>query len=70
MGLSVDVRDSFGFRNLSVQYFVDRASGEAIFKIAIGHFKGFKYWALLNVIKKTSSYKNVKEFEKQFEVDK
>ncbi|MBL0384814.1 MULTISPECIES: hypothetical protein [Staphylococcus] len=70
LGLSVDVRDSFGFRNLSVQYFVDRASGEAIFKIAIGHFKGFKYWALLNVIKKTSSYKNVKEFEKQFEVDK
>lgn len=66
----MDVRDSFGFRNLSVQYFVDRSSGESIFKIAIGHLKGIKYWILLDLIKKTDTYINIENFKKQFEVHK
>lgn len=70
ISLTVDVRDSFGFRNLSVQYFVDRSSGESIFKIAIGHLKGIKYWILLDLIKKTDTYINIENFKKQFEVHK
>ncbi|EGQ2917573.1 hypothetical protein EEJ55_09070, partial [Staphylococcus pseudintermedius] len=48
---------SFGFRNISAQYFKDANSGLCVFKIAIGHLKGAKYYFLLDSFKKTNNLK-------------
>ncbi|EII2422700.1 hypothetical protein LG161_002383 [Staphylococcus pseudintermedius] len=63
--LNLDVRDSFGFRNISAQYFKDANSGLCVFKIAIGHLKGAKYYLLLDSFKKTNNLKK-NDFVKKY----
>lgn len=62
--VSLDIRDSFGFLNISCQYFIDRIHDKATFKIACGHLKGFKYFLLQKAIIKTNAYNSIEEFKK------
>lgn len=60
--LSIDIRDSFGFLNISCQYFIDKINDHATFKIACGHLKGFKYFIMQQAILETDSFESIEDF--------
>lgn len=65
MGLVVPVRNSYGFRNICIQYIktVERKP-KLVLKIAVGKIKGIKFFAVLDIINKISEYNSFCDLRK------
>lgn len=54
MGLEINCRTSFGFRNISFEYFALINTNKCLFKVAPGLLNGVNYMILITILKLTS----------------